>query len=157
MEKDFRKNFLNKKRGFILSEKLILLSIIIILIGAAIPFIQDIRPNIKLSGAARELATDLRWAEQSAVAEQVDYEIVFYPNSVPPYYQIFAQRKEGPEIVKKKDLSEGIYFAEINCEENKVVFNPYGAASSGGIVTLVNSEFQTTTIKIRPSGFIRTD
>jgi len=74
------KNKKNKlKSAFSLPEFLIVIAILVILVGLAVPAFKSYQPNLQLSGSARNLVTDFRYAQQLAVAEQVEYGIYFYP------------------------------------------------------------------------------
>lgn len=144
-------NFQNSN-GFTLAEFLIVICIIGIISLIGIPAFRAYQPSLQLSGAVRDLVTDLRYAQQLAVTEQITYGIRFSTST--NQYQII---KIGTteEILETKDLPEKVSFQEISFTDGKVKFNPYGAVKEAGSVTLINVKNVTTTIEVRPSGFVK--
>ena len=143
---------LNQK-SFTLTELLIIMGIVGILALIGIPTFKTYQPSLALSGIVRELVTDLRYAEQLAVTEQIDHGVRFFLAT--DQYQII---RYGPaeEIIKSKNLPTEVSFQEITgLTDNEAVFNPYGAARKTGTITLINTKNSTTTVDIRPSGFIK--
>lgn len=139
------------RRGFTTVELLVIIGIIGILTSIGIPALRVYRPDLQLSGATRELVTDLRYAEQLAVTEQVDHGIRFFSSTE---YQII--RYGPPEEILESKVLDGVNFQQITgLTDDQVIFNPYGAAKKPGTVTLINTKNLTTTIDIRPSGFVK--
>ncbi|GAI55728.1 unnamed protein product, partial [marine sediment metagenome] len=66
------------KSAFTLAELLVIIGIIGILALISIPAFRAYQPNLQLSSMVRELVTDLRYAQQLAVAEQVEHGIRFF-------------------------------------------------------------------------------
>jgi len=145
-----------KKKGFTIVELLTVIGILIILVSIGIPVWRNIQPTLELSGSARELITDLRYAQQLAITEQIIYGVRF--NFEENKYQIIQYKKTNgttEEIIKLKLLPERITLEQIdNFSEAK--FTPYGSIIQGGNVRLINTQNQTKTIDIRPSGFVKT-
>ena len=140
-------------KGFTLIELLVVMGVIVILIGIGIPAFRNYQPNLQLSGATRNLISDIRYVQQLAVAEQIGYGIKLIATT--NEYQII---KYGvpEEVIKEKQLPSGISFLEIiGLDENQVIFNPYGAVRESGSITLTNIQNTTERIDIRPSGFVR--
>lgn len=139
--------------SFTLIELLTVLLIAGILALIGVPAFKTFQPGLQLSGTMRELATDLRYAEQLAITEQVEHGIIFYPGA--GQYQVV--RFGVPDVVlKSSTLPQEVSFLEIvGFTDNKVIFNPYGAAKESGIITLLNTKNATSTIDVRPSGFIK--
>ncbi len=131
----------------------VIFGIIGILAAATIPAFRLFQPSLELSSTARDLATDLRYAQQLAVTEQVEHGIYF--SIATKEYQII--RYGGiEEILKTKKLPDKVNFQEVvGFTNEKVKFNPYGAAKESGNITLINTKNSTTTIEVRPSGFIK--
>jgi len=101
----------------------------------------------------RDLATDLRYAQQQSVTEQVNYGIHF--SSTTNEYQIIRYGTTT-ENVLEKSLSEGVDFHQITgFNGDEVVFNPYGAVKEMGSVSLINIEEKIKIIEVRPSGFVK--
>jgi len=104
-----------------------------------------------LSGLTRDLVTDLRYAGQLAVTEQIEHGVRF--NFIENTYQIIRYGATE-EIIKEKILPQGIDLRSIN-NFKEARFNPYGAAKESGKVVLENIKAETKTIDIRPSGFVK--
>lgn len=157
MKEKFKVYSLKSKVGFTLIELLTVVFIIGVLVAIGIPVWRNIQPTLELSGSSRELITNLRYAQQLAITEQIIYGVRF--DFEENQYQIIQYKKtngETEEIIKSKLLSEeGITLEQIdNFSEAK--FTPYGSVIQGGNVRLINTKNQTKTIDIRPSGFVRT-
>lgn len=141
------------KNGFTLSEILVILGIVGILALIGVPSFKAYQPSLQLSGVVRELATDLRYAEQLAITEQIEHGIIFFPGA--SQYQI-VRYGDPDQMLESKTLPGEVSFREITgFTDNKVVFNPYGAAEESGMIILVNTKNSTSGIDIRPSGFIK--
>lgn len=143
---------LSNKKGFALVEILTIVFIVISIIGVSSAFFINIRPDIQLRGATRELIADIRHIQQKTVTDQIDYclQIVLEDNK----YYLF--QCESKEIFKEVFLSNEII--EINLSgftENTIRFNPYGAVRESGSIILKNSREKENTIELRPSGFVR--
>ena len=141
------------KNCFTLVEILVVLGIIGILSLIGIPAFKVFQPSLQLSGVMRDLATDLRYAEQLAITEQVEHGIIFLTGT--GQYQI-VRYGNPDEILEGKTLPQEVSFLSIaGLTGDKVVFNPYGAAKESGVITLVNTKNSTSGIDVRPSGFIK--
>lgn len=145
---------IKNKNCFTLVEILAVLGIIGVLALIGIPAFKIYQPSLQLSGVMRELATDLRYAEQLAITEQVEHGIIFFPGT--SQYQI-VRFGDPDEVLESKTLPQEVSFLGITgFTDNEAVFNPYGAAKESGVITLVNTKNSTSGIDVRPSGFIKT-
>ncbi len=143
------KNFL----GFTLIEVLTIIGIIGILALIGIPAFRVFQPSLELSGTVRKLVSDLRYAEQLAVTEQVNHGIRF--SSSTDQYQIISYGAVE-ETLASTTLPEKVSFYQIaGFTNDQVIFNPYGAAKESGNITLINTKNATTTVEVRPSGFVK--
>jgi len=139
-------------RGFTLIELLTIIGIFSILALIGIPAFRAYQPSLQLSGAVRELVTDLRYAEQLAVTEQVDHGIRFSTST--NQYQIIRYGAVE-ETLASTTLPEKVSFYQITGFTNgQVIFNPYGATKDPGSITLINIKNATTATDVRPSGFV---
>ncbi len=140
-------------RGSLLIQLLVSVGIIAMLSVISIPIIRNYQPNMKLRAEAKLLVSDLRYAQQLTVTEQKVHYLKM--DIISAEYQIIKQ--EAPESpIKTKNLDSAVNFQEITeLTDNQVVFNSYGGVSESGQIILVNSNGKTTTINVKPSGYIQ--
>jgi len=163
--RDFMKNsFKNTKKrpalseqkrveGFTLMEVLLVIGLIGIIAAAYFSATQFQEQSRALSGAVRNLTTDLRYAQQLSVTNQIDYGIEI--STASDSYKLIRFSTTTVEFFDK-DLPLGITFQSVSgFTSDEIKFNAYGAVAEAGTVTLVNTESSTTTIDVRPSGFVR--
>jgi len=146
-----------KKWGLTLIESLVIIVIIGILALMGIPAFRNYQPTLQLSGAVRELVTDLRYAQQLAVTQQLQHAVCFFPfdDGYKKEYQVIQYGECGVSEWIKKGMLEEVEINQVNFSNPEVIFNPYGAVKESGSITLINVKDSTTTIDIRPSGFVR--
>lgn len=142
------------QKGLSIIELAVIIGIIAILSLITISFFRVFSPNLLLSGATRDLVTDLRYAEQLSVTEQIEHGIRF-SSSTNEYWLV---KYDTTEIeLQLKTLPEKVSFQSVSGFTNdEVKFNPYGAAREAGFIILENTNNATTLIDVRPSGFIKT-
>ena len=65
------------QKGFSLIELIVVLAIMGIATGIAVPVYNNMKPQIRLNGAARQLMGDLMWARMRAISENNNYVVAF--------------------------------------------------------------------------------
>lgn len=133
-------------------EILLVMAVVVILAGGVVASLSLYQPYLKLRGVARDLVTDLRYAEQLAVTEQINHSVKFFPSE--KKYQVI---QESPNLVLlERVLPEEVSFQSISgFSGDKVIFNPYGASGEAGSIVLQNTEGKTKTIEVKLSGFVK--
>lgn len=139
-------------KGFTLIEMLVVIGIIGIVGSISFPVYQNMRPNITLNSATRDLATDMRYAQQLAVTEQLAYNVIFDIGA--SSYEI--RNSSSNALIQEKVLPIGISFSSITgLAGNTAKFTATGAAVQPATIVLINRKSNQTTIEIKPSGYVK--
>ncbi len=143
----------NKRTGALLIELLVVIGISSLLLLTSILYLKQYQPNLKLNSFARQLATDIRYAQQLTVSEQKTYLIKLLQED--KKYQLI-KRYEGDIIIKEEKLPLEVDYKQITgFTNNEIIFNNYGAVKEAGTIELVNTNNKTKIISIRPSGYVQ--
>jgi len=143
----------NRLQGFQLIQLIMVCAIIGIMAVVSVPFFTKYRPDAQLTSVAKQLASDLRYAQQKTVSEQQIYYIEISP--LAKEYSIIKTADPG-ETIKTVSIGQDINFYNISdFTDNKIIFNSYGAVSESGEIVLSNLEEHTITVQVKPSGYIR--
>ncbi|MCX6759918.1 MAG: GspH/FimT family pseudopilin [Candidatus Nealsonbacteria bacterium] len=142
----------DNKKGFTLIEILIAISFISVVFLISLYSLKGLAPDLELSGTARELATDLRYAQQTSITEQADYCIKMFFDL--KKYQVI--KCDESQIILEKVLPGYIsgFFSTVFAGD-KIEFNPYGAVKESGTVTFTNTNNRAKTVDIKASGFVK--
>ncbi len=143
-----------KKSGFTLIEILVAIGILAILSSVSWTAFSNLQPSLKLSAVSRDLTSDLRYSQQLAVTEQINYGVSFNTTSAQYYLDRFGTTTQSLFL---KSLPSGISFCQITglSDGEAAIFNPYGAVLVAGSVCLSNDKGQNKIIEIKPSGFVK--
>jgi len=158
---------MQKKNGFTLIELVMIIVILSILVLTAVPNATT-TSSIKLQAACQRIASDLRYAQEMSMAQQVRFGISFDPvNEAYFVYRVnIATKTIDPQTRNNFDISftqlnefKGIDIASTNFS-NKMEFDsigaPYDASgvilSSQGVITLQTTDgAYSKTVRIEPS------
>ncbi len=145
-------NLPTNQKGFSLIELSVVLSIITLITMISIPLFVNYQKNTKLRSEARILVTNLRLTQQLAVTEQIVYNLTIYPSD--NEYKII--NSQTSEINKTVELNPEVTINAVNnLTDNTVSFNPTGAVAQSGDIVLINTRNETSTIQIKPSGYVQ--
>jgi prepilin-type N-terminal cleavage/methylation domain-containing protein len=142
-----------REKGLTVIEMLVVIAIIVIISSMGLFIFNTYQASIDLTGSARELVSDLRLAQQLSISEQTRHGVQFLKSE--RKYQIIRYG-DTEEVLKEKELPATISYQSISgLSGDRVRFNPYGASEEDGSVVLINTENNTKTIQIKPSGFVK--
>ncbi|MEA3464132.1 MAG: hypothetical protein U9R14_03595 [Patescibacteria group bacterium] len=147
--RDYAKN----QSGHLLLNLLVAFGIIALLSTITIPYLKKYQPNLKLNATARALTTDLRYAQQLTIAEQVIHLVDMDLEN--DSYQILKIGAATTTIKTVEFDAEVSYQQITGLTDNQAVFNYYGGVSEAGQIVLINTNGKTSTINIKPSGYVQ--
>jgi len=140
-------------KGITLIELLVVLGITVLLSTITIPYLKKYQPNLKLTATARDLTTDLRYAQQLTVTEQKVHLVDF--DSANDKYEIL-KIDVATTTIKTVILDSEISIKQItDLTDDRVIFNFYGGVSQSGQIILTNTNNTDAVINIKPSGYIQ--
>ncbi|MFH1255370.1 MAG: hypothetical protein V1667_02800 [bacterium] len=145
--------FHKNNRGSMLIDVIVALGIIALMSTLAIPYIKKYQPNLKLNADARNLASDLRYAQQLTITEQKIHITSF--DLINNKYDIL-KIDAATTTVKTVFFDPEVSFKQITGLANdQAVFNFYGGVSQSGQIILTNINNIDAVINIKPSGYIQ--
>lgn len=140
-------------RGSLIMNLLVSIGIMALMLTISMPALRQYQPNLQLSSAIRDLTTDLRLAQQLTVTEQ-DMHILAI-NDLTDTYQIIKY-EPATTTIKTVTLPISISFHAIaGFTDNQVKYNAYGGVVEEGQIILINTNNNTKTINIKPSGYVQ--
>lgn len=113
--------------GFTVLELMVAIGIAMVVLGIAVPSFLTWLPTLRLSSAARQVATDLQVARMKAISQNASYTVTF--NTSTGIYTYGADSRDVGA------LYPGI---TISSAPTNPVFTPRGTASTTGTITLSN-------------------
>lgn len=141
-----------KPKGFSAPELLIVMAVFILLSLVGMPLLVNYQKVTKLRSEARVLVTNLKYAQQLAVSEQVIYNVVL--STAAGSYQVI--NSETSSVRKTVTLDQEVRITGVNGLTNSTVaFTSTGSAIETGSIELANSNNETSTIQIKPSGYVQ--
>jgi type IV fimbrial biogenesis protein FimT len=138
----FIKVEMERNAGFTLSEMMVVVAVLAIMAGVAIPSFMALLPGMRLNGAARQVMTDLMDARMNAVKNNNEFK-VFFGSPSANQYQILDDDDGNGNV----DTGEAITTRDIQTEYQDVtlsatadpIFKPRGTAPIGTTITVTNS------------------
>jgi Tfp pilus assembly protein FimT len=127
-------------------EMMIVVVVIGIVAGLAVPSFLSYMPKLRVKAAAREIVSELRLARSRAVSERRPYGVAF--NVGANTLTAFADTDDPPSqaytvsdsLLRADTLQGDISLNSCTYANNCVVFNSTGAASTSGDLQLVTSD-----------------
>ncbi|MEI6288058.1 MAG: GspH/FimT family pseudopilin [bacterium] len=142
-------NKIKNQTGFSMAELVIVLAITSIIATISIMIYKQLEPNLDLDANTRQVASDLRYAQQLTVTEQAIYSVQFDQS----HYSII--NTVSAKTILSRTLKQNITLPTITgFTDNTVRFTPTGAAIQSGIIYLKNSKNTTSSVEIKPSGYV---
>ncbi|MDD5291143.1 MAG: GspH/FimT family protein [Patescibacteria group bacterium] len=147
------RDFYKKNQGSLLLNVLVSFGIIALMATLSIPYIRQYQPNLKLNATARDLTSDLRYAQQLTITEQAVYLVDLDLNN--DSYQVL-KGGAATTTIKTVEFDSDVSFQQVTgLADNQVIFNFYGGVSESGQITLVNTNGKTAVINVKPSGYVQ--
>jgi prepilin-type N-terminal cleavage/methylation domain-containing protein len=140
--------------GFSLLELMVVVSLASIIAGIGVLSHHAMRPELDLSGAARQVVMDLKVARMRAATEGVNHRIVFTAGGAS--YQ--PQRQGGSsynDIGAPVQLPDGIVVTGCTASGSAIAFRPRGNAATFGTVTVRNSRGEVRLVIVDIAGRVR--
>jgi type IV fimbrial biogenesis protein FimT len=112
-----------------------------ILMGAAIPSFLSWLPTLRLSSAARQIATDLQLARMKAISQNTKFRVTFV-GSIPGATSYQLEKDNGGTFVTESGpfiLPEGITVSAVSATSE---FQPRGTTNATSNITLTNGSGQ---------------
>jgi len=134
--------FRKTARGFTLIELMVVIALIGILTAIAIPSYQTFMVRSRLKGAARQVMSDLMNARMTAVS--LNQKVMVHIEGDGHTYKIWSDANNDGTVASSegvnisKDLHQDYHDVALTTT-NDPIFNPRGAASAIGTVTVTNS------------------
>jgi len=151
--------FRSKQSGFTLIELMIVLTILGVCAGIAIPNLLSYMPKYRLNGAARQVMADLMWARMQAVSQNNRFRVFFSTNHE---YKILDDDDNDNEF----DNGEWTQTQNIQQEYSNVTFSatanpifyPKGTAL-GATITITSSADSNLKkyVKVASTGRVKID
>ena len=143
--------------GFTVMELVVVIGLALLITGIALPNFLSWLPTLRLSNAARQVATDLQVARVKAISQNTKFRISFV--GAIPGADSYELEKEDPNspgnFIKESgpfDLPEGITVKAVGPHPH---FLPRGTANTPSTITLENGNGDTKEINIALVGRVK--
>jgi len=128
------RSMIANRAGFTVAELMTTVAVMGILTAAAVPMFLNTLPGLRLSDAARQVATDLQQLRMKAIAQNIPYQITFSTSTYVLQRCSGACTNDSGNIV----LPEGITVTASAAPQ----FQPRGTAAASATITLSNGSAQ---------------
>jgi prepilin-type N-terminal cleavage/methylation domain-containing protein len=156
-------------RGFTLLEILIVLVIVTLLIGIAIPNFRGAFEQTKLESASRNLATTFGTAQHLSVIHRLMFQIKFDLNNreyqIVPESGFLKENEDLPDFARRRKLPDGVKFGSVTISTpgspetggglEYLAFYPNGS-SDGATLTIYDDSGAIVTLQVmKATGLIK--
>lgn len=128
------RSMITNKAGFTVAELMTTVAVMGIMAAIAMPMLRGTLPGLRLSDAARQVATDLQQIRMKAIAQNIPYQISFSTSTYVLQKCSGACTDDSGNIV----LPEGITVTASATPQ----FQPRGTAAASATITLSNGSAQ---------------
>ena len=133
-------------------EIMAVMAVISLLIAISVPVYSQMAPTIKLNSVTRAITSDLRYAQQLAVTQQINHAVFF--DLVNNSY--FIINLESQAQIKTVEIENGVSIQNISdLTDNQAIFGATGAVVEAGQITLLNQKNDSAIIELKPSGYVQ--
>ncbi len=143
---------LKTNRGFTIIELLVVLSIITVLFSIVVPIFHSVSEKVELDYLAKQIRTDLYWAQNEAIATGAQMSI-YFPTEANFYYL-----RRGINIIKVVDFDHRFWIAlHSNYTTQTITFNNKGSVVGGDLYVKSKSGKNIRLVLQVTSGRIRVE
>ena len=133
-------SFHSKQSGFTLIEMMIIIAIMAIFAGIAVPNFLSYLPKHRLNGAARQVMGDLMAARMKAVSQNCDVRVAFVAYDAE--YKIWTDSDNDGAIDSGEEITKNIQsdYHDVTISTTKnIEFHSRGTANPYGTIALTGS------------------
>lgn len=144
-----------ENKGVTLAEITVGLAIIGVMSGLVLAFVVDQMPKYRLTGATRQIVSDLMSARMKAITQGNEFKVTFINNH--EYSILDDDDNDGTadagEALETKDIQEE--YEEVTFSStNDPIFHPRGTASNWATITVTN-EYGSKEISVTMTGHVK--
>ena len=146
-------------KGFTIVELMIVIGIIAILCGIAIPGFMGWLPKHRIQSSALDVQAAIGLAKQTAIKENTN--VVLSLDTVSEKYVSFIDLDEdgiqdaGEQTIRAKAMSPGVNLNSTSIAGDKLIFNSRGLVNSSGNIQLTDKQGHSQVISVTLTGIPR--